>query len=80
MDIGMLWFDNDPKLDLQGKVAKAAAYYHQKYGEEPTLCFVHPSMLAEPKVKAGAVAVCSNSTVQPNHFWIGVQQNNNPSP
>ena len=80
MDIGMLWFDNDPKLDLPGKVAKAAAYYHQKYGEEPTLCFVHPSMLAEPKVKAGTVAVCSNSTVQPNHFWIGVQQINNPSP
>ena len=80
MDIGMLWFDNDPKLDLPGKVAKAAAYYQHKYGEEPTLCFVHPSMLAEQKVKTGGVAVCSNNTVQPNHFWIGVQQINNPSP
>ena len=80
MDIGMLWFDNDPKLDLTVKVTKAATYYRQKYGEEPNLCFVHPSMLTEPQVKAGTVAVCSNSTVLPNHFWIGVQQNNNPSP
>lgn len=80
MDIGMLWFDNDPKVDLSGKVAKAAAYYQRKYGEKPNLCFVHPSMLPENQVKAGAVAVCSNSTIQPNHFWIGVQQINNPSP
>lgn len=80
MDIGMLWFDNDPRLDLLGKVMKAVEYYRNKYGEEPNLCFVHPSMMAEPQVKAGTVAVRPNSTVLPHHFWIGVQQNNIPSP
>ncbi len=74
MDIGMLWFDNDPKSDVLSKVMKAAAYYSNKYGEEPNLCFVHPSMIPEVKTNAGKIAVRSNSTVLPHHFWIGVQQ------
>jgi hypothetical protein len=45
MNIGMLWFDNDPKAELSVKIERAAAYYRNKYGTKPTLCFVHPSML-----------------------------------
>jgi len=77
MDIGMLWFDNDPKLDLMSKVAQAAAYYQKKYGQEANLCFVHPSMIPEKETHAGSVDVCSNSTIVPNHFWIGVGQQAN---
>lgn len=73
MDIGMLWFDNDPKSDLMSKVTQAATYYQRKYGEEPNLCFVHPSMIPELKKNAGAIEVCANSTMLPDHFWIGVQ-------
>jgi hypothetical protein len=46
MNLGMLWFDNDPKATLEVKVERAAAYYQHKYGKSPTLCFVHPSMLS----------------------------------
>ncbi len=73
MDIGMLWFDNDPKSDLLSKVNKAAAYYKHKYGEDPNLCFVHPSMIPETKAETGRVKVCSNISIIPHHFWIGVQ-------
>jgi len=73
MDIGMLWFDNDPKSDVKTKVQKAAAYYREKYGDDPNLCFVHPSMISEPKTEAGEISVCSNKSMLPNHFWIGVQ-------
>ena len=45
MNLGMLWFDNDPKSTLEVKVQRAAAYYQHKYGKTPTLCFVHPTML-----------------------------------
>jgi hypothetical protein len=45
MNIGMLWFDNDPKSSLDLKIERAARYYQVKYGKSPTLCFVHPSML-----------------------------------
>jgi len=74
MDIGMLWFDNDPNADLMSKVAQAADYYQRKYGEEPNLCFVHPSMLTDSKLDASPVTVCANNTVLPNHFWIGTQK------
>ena len=47
MNIGMLWYDNDPKDDLDGKVKRAATFYQDKYGKSPTLCFVHPSMLPQ---------------------------------
>ena len=46
MNLGMLWFDNDPKASLEVKVERAAAYYQHKYGKTPTLCFVHPSMFS----------------------------------
>ena len=45
MDIGMLWFDNDQNMDLQAKIERAARYYHDKYGQTPNLCFVHPGLL-----------------------------------
>ena len=74
VDIGMLWFDNDMQLVIFSKVQKAAAYYRNKYGEEPNLCFVHPSMISDEKADAGSVEVWSNATVLPHHFWIGVHQ------
>jgi hypothetical protein len=80
MDIGMLWFDNDPKSDLTNKVNRAVAYYSRKYGEEPNLCFVHPSMIQESRTESGKVTIFSNTTILPHHFWIGVQQKNIPSP
>jgi len=80
MNVGMLWFDNDPKTELSAKVERAASYYRNKYGSTPTLCFVHPTMLAklipgnaeQTGYKAAGVEVRSTRSVLPNHFWIGV--------
>jgi len=51
MNIGMLWFDNDPKSNIDLKIERAATYYRTKYGRTPTLCFVHPSMLRNGRNK-----------------------------
>jgi len=56
MNIGMLWFDNDPKVNLDTKIERAAIYYAKKYGKNPTLCFVHPSMLANTALANTALA------------------------
>ena len=93
MKIGMLWFDNDPKSSITVKIERAALYYRNKYGQIPTLCFVHPSMVPkEEAVKetsaknssengksyvAGGLEVRLNQAILPNHFWIGV--NGNPT-
>lgn len=79
MNIGMLWFDNDKNSDVTSKVNRAADYYQDKYGKEPTVCFVHPSMMGEngrkqnnKKLRAGKVDVLTSQEMLPNHFWIGV--------
>ena len=87
MDIGMLWFDSDPKTEPARKIERAVAYYQKKYGRNPTLCYVHPSMMLAfqgtrtetvlPEspanyIRAGGVEVRQNRSILPNHFWIGV--------
>lgn len=79
MNIGMLWFDNDPKAEIGIKIERAATYYRSKYGKAPNLCFVHPTMLGgEPAekptsmAKDGGIEVRPSRSVLPNHFWIGI--------
>jgi hypothetical protein len=78
MNVGMLWFDNDPRTALTAKVSRAADYYRQKYGQVPNLCLVHPSMLGEHlsfvEGQLGKVAVRSNRVIQPGHLWIGNEE------
>ena len=75
MNIGMLWFDNDPKTDFSLKIERAVRYYREKYGSKPNVCFVHPSMLvskAENSPLSGDIEVRATKSVLPNHFWIGI--------
>ena len=76
MNTGMLWFDNDKRRPLATKIACAAAYYKEKYGQAPTLCFVHPTMLAKtsPEVQNRAIAICPDPQTRPHHLWIGVHK------
>ncbi len=80
MNIGMLWFDNDTKSDLFTKVNRAAIYYQDKYGKQPNICFVHPSMVLpksdDQAIKAGKIEVRLTKSVRPHHFWIGIQSLN----
>jgi hypothetical protein len=74
MDIGMLWYDNDPKKALAEKVDQAASFYNKKYGKTPDLCFVHPSMTQDGRSQAGIVEIRASGSVLPNYFWIGVNE------
>lgn len=71
MVTGMLWFDNDPKLDLSSKIVKAADFYRKKYGIKPDVCFVHPSMVKAGPPSRNGIEVRTNPRVLPNHFWLG---------
>ena len=80
MNVGMLWFDNDPRTALAAKVSRAADYYRQKYGLVPDLCLVHPSMLGERRdlveAQTGKVAIRPNRAILPGHLWIGTEDKN----
>jgi hypothetical protein len=81
MNVGMLWFDNDPRTALTDKVARAADYYRQKYGLVADVCLVHPSTLGQPHPDliegcAGKVSIRPNRLIQPGHLWIGTEDKN----
>ena len=78
MKSGLLWFDDDPRRQLEEKVQRAAAHYERKYGQAPNMCFVHPSAFdgngKRPSKKAGGVEIRPGRSVLPHHFWIGVAE------
>ena len=74
MDIGMLWFDNDKNTDTAAKIQRASAYYKDKYGKAPNLCFVHPATMPEVLNDTGGVEVRTSNTMLPNHYWIGINR------
>lgn len=77
MTSGMLWYDNDSKTSLSKKVQQAADYYFKKYGTQPNLCLVHPSMNSEPWAKGGfnigTINVRPYRPVLPGYIWIGIE-------
>ena len=60
----MLWFDNDPQIDIRVKIDRAILYYQKKYGQTPDLCYVHPSMLA------GKLPISGGVDVQPDQMIL----------
>ena len=79
MMIGMLWFDNDNRADLESKLRRAIDYYQSKYGRTPNLCFVHPSMLPQAAPQNMGVELRTTRSVRPNHFWLGVNSGQGPA-
>ena len=71
MEWGLLWYDDTVSRPLEDKVVRAAAHYQKKFGQPPTLCFVHPSAKnGTDQVKS--VQVETLKTIRPNYLWIGV--------
>jgi len=77
MDCGLLWFDNNPKREIEEKVQRAVAHYERKYGHTPNVCWVHPSMLQQnggAELQASGVIVRPGRAILPDHFWLGVME------
>lgn len=74
MHTGLLWFDNS-QADLSVKVQKAADYYVKKYGRQPDLCLVNPSMLegTKGKLEISGLVVRPYRPVLNGHIWIGIE-------
>jgi hypothetical protein len=84
MKTGLLWFDDDPRKDLEEKVLRAVAHYEHKYGQTPDLCHVHPSAFGnngngQPK-KVGPVEIRPGRAVLPHHFWLGISEQTKKQP
>jgi hypothetical protein len=82
MDIGLLWYDGDPKRPLEDKIGLAAARYHEKYGRWPNTCYVHPWAVGDQgkdgldvafrsPAPSALIRVLSAPNILLHHFWLG---------
>ena len=71
MQIGLLWFDDNPQVPLATKIEKAARRYRERFGRPPNVCYVHPQTLAGAQGLPAGLKVVERASVQPNYFWVG---------
>jgi len=79
LDFGLLWYDDDRKCALTGKVERAAQRYQAKFGRWPNLCYVPQESLGQEMEWQG-VRIVGALNVLPNHFWVGVARGGGPEP
>lgn len=72
MEIGELFLIEDPKAKLEEKILWAADSYQKKYGQAPTVCLLHPSLLKGQSRRVGGLRLEAKKSVLPNYLWIGV--------
>jgi hypothetical protein len=78
MQVGLLWFDNDPHRGLTGKIEDAARHYQEKFGRLPDTCYVNhlvfskgSEMVATPSFANQDLRVVPAANILPHHFWVG---------
>jgi hypothetical protein len=74
VNLGWLWFDDDPKTSLEEKVSQASARFRQKFGRAPRVCYVSLTALGETQPAPGPVQVQGASNVLRGHFLFVVEE------
>jgi len=70
MKTGLLWYDGDRKKDALDKMDEGARCYEERFGHRPNACHANPAaVIIHPKLR-----VVPNRLIQPNHFWLGVEE------
>ncbi len=72
MKQGLVWYDNDPKKTLDVKMTEAVKRYEEKFGAEPTVCYVNPAQLDSKRGRSGKLRLVSAPQVLPNHLWLEI--------
>jgi hypothetical protein len=74
VNLGWLWFDDDPKTSLEEKVSQASARFRQKFGRAPRVCYVSHKVLGDLQLAPSQVQVRTASNVLPGHFLFVVEE------
>ncbi len=73
MNVGLLWFD-EGNGKLAHKVKRAAKRYHERFGQNPNICYVHPEALSDEEQHVGKILLKASSRILRNHLWVGYEQ------
>jgi hypothetical protein len=80
MELGELFRIEDQRMNLEQRVLWAAERYQRRYGQQPTLCLLHPSLLEGAQARMGALRLVGKKSVLPNYLWLGAPKAGGPRP
>jgi hypothetical protein len=72
----LVWYDTDAGRPLAEKVQAALGAYGRRFKVAPNLVLVN----AVDMVDVAGIEVRGVRTVQPNHFWVGLTDSDDPDP
>lgn len=72
MKPGELFLIEDVSMSIEARVLWAAERYRQHYGQHPTLCLLHPSLMPAVGEQVAGVRVEARPNLLPNYVWLGV--------
>ena len=73
MNVGLLWFDNGSQRSLKEKINNAVSHYAHRFGDRPTVCYMHPDTLDADFNSLKGVRLKTATNVLPHHFWVGME-------
>jgi len=79
VNIGILWYDKDPKTSLAQKVYEAAERYREKFGVAANTCYVNPDMVAG-ETRVPGFELRTRASIRPHHYWVGTAADAQPAP
>ena len=65
----LVWYDDSPKTLVADKIQAAIAAYVERFQARPSLVLVN----AVDQMEVAGVLVRSERIVQPNTFWVGLE-------
>lgn len=72
MEIAELFLVENLKGDLENQVAWAADRFQQKYGQRPTLCAIHPSLMRGRLNYLSGIQLEGRKSLLPKYLWLGI--------
>ena len=70
---GLLWFDNDPAVQLKDKIQQAAKRYKARLKRKPTVCYLSPEQFSTDLTTVSGIIVKPAAYICPDYLWIGVE-------
>lgn len=81
MQIGLMWYDDDPKRVVEDKVRHGAERYREKHGRWPNTCYIHadgpsspsddPDAACDSGAFEGRIRLVRATNILRHHYWLG---------
>ncbi|GAB4444820.1 MAG: hypothetical protein Kow0031_27280 [Anaerolineae bacterium] len=75
---GLLWFDNDPTVQLKDKIQQAATRYRLRLKQKPTVCYLNAAQFSADLESVNGITLKPVSYIRPHYLWIGVETESHP--